>query len=136
MHLKIRNEHAAKFPFARIFSPRKNFSVVYNLSPLVTGKNQLKKLPMKETLSSQKYYSKLRKFFPICFITSQTSPTSSKGLVKLFGYTCLSYSLVRTCFYLEKGSNYPNLLFQKNKKIKWKKMTKCFYFILILVLSV
>ena len=29
------------FHFARIFFPRKNVEVVYTLSPLVTGKNQL-----------------------------------------------------------------------------------------------
>ena len=42
----------------------------------------------------------------VCFIASQTSLTSSKGLLELLGYTCLLYSLIRICFCFVKGSYY------------------------------
>ena len=48
----------------------------------------------------------LEKKIIICFITSQTSLASSKGLLKLLGYTCLLYSLIRICFCFVKGSHY------------------------------
>ena len=50
----------------------------------------------------------MRKVFYKMFNVSWTFLTSSKGLLKLFECTCLFHSLVRICFYLEKGSHYSN----------------------------
>ena len=77
-----------------------------------------------------------RKTFCIMFVTSYTSLTRSRGLIKLLQYTCLLHSFIMICFCFKKKKPLHLFFISKKQKLNEKNVKKILYCISTLILNV